>query len=217
MRLLALDAALDQCSAALLQDDACLGWRQGGDSRAATATLPGLVQELLREHGRSFDAVAATVGPGSFTGLRGALALAHGLGLGAGVPVIGVTVPEALLAQLGSDLKLGATVWIALDGRRPGRVFLFRDDALSVERLDALPTPRGPILLAGNAAGTVADRLLASGMKAQVSEVIAVSAEAVGRVARHRLAGELPPCEAQPLYVETAEARPPAGQRPAPV
>ena len=55
------------------------------------------------------DLVAVTVGPGSFTGIRAALALAHGLALAAGVPVIGVTVGEALadaLPHLGDRTSL---------------------------------------------------------------------------------------------------------------
>ena len=46
------------------------------------------------------DAVAAVVGPGGFTGIRAALALAEGIGLGAGIPVIGVTTGEALAAAV---------------------------------------------------------------------------------------------------------------------
>ena len=81
-----------------------------------------------------------TVGPGSFTGIRAGLALAHGIALAAGVPVVGVTVGEALADSLP---YLGERqLWVAIDSRR-GRVFLERDDTVVATPLDALPTPDG--------------------------------------------------------------------------
>ena len=43
------------------------------------------------------------VGPGGFTGLRAAIALAEGIALGAGRPLVGVTTGEALLAALPAE------------------------------------------------------------------------------------------------------------------
>lgn len=214
MRLLAIDAALDQCSVALMEGGACLGSRQGGDSRAATASLPALVHELLDDHGPEFDAVAATIGPGSFTGLRGALALAHGLALGAGVPIVGVTVAEALLERLG---PYAGEIWVALDSRRAGRIFLCRGTLTSVEELTALPAPAGPIGLIGNAAAAAGAALREAGAAVTVFPVAAVAAADVGLIGLKRIAGHLVPLGAQPLYIDAPEARSTLPLRPAPV
>ncbi len=215
MRLLVLDAALGPCSVALVADGMCSDIRHGGDSRTATVSLPALVDGLLADQDASFDAVAVTVGPGSFTGLRGALALAHGLALGAGVPVVGVTVAEALLA-IGS-LPADRAAWVALDSRRAGRVFLDIGDGMAAVTMDALPRPADPVSVFGDAAPPVVEALRQAGGDAICVGDGRVDAVAVGRVALRRLAGNMAPCEGQPLYVEPPEARPAAHQRPAPV
>ena len=194
MRVLALDAAGLSCSAALLEDEQCLICRHGGDSRAATAQLPRLVGELLAAPGGPLDIVAVTVGPGSFTGLRGAIALAQGLALGAGVPVIGVTVAEALR----HGLDIAGPVWVALDARRSGRVFLDSGHGMAACTLDALPSPPGAVTVLGDAADAVC-AVVAGAVPGPRRVVCAAD---VGRVALRRFAGEMGPCEAQPLYVE---------------
>ena len=213
MRLLALDAALGACSVALLADDVCLGVRLGQDSRAATASLPALVQDLLAQHGTRFDAVAVTVGPGSFTGLRGAISLARGLALGAGVPVVGVTVAEAFLA---AGPPTDRIAWVALDSRRAGRIFLATGDGIVAASLSALPAPAGPVALYGDAASLAVAALREAGGDAVGIGGCGVDVVAVGRVGARRLAGALGPCDAQPLYVEPPQARQAAPLRPAP-
>ena len=61
-------------------------------------TLPRLVAETLAEGGRlgPNDALAVTIGPGSFTGLRIALSFAKGLAFAGGYRVVGVPTLDAL-------------------------------------------------------------------------------------------------------------------------
>ena len=81
--------------------------------------LPALVQRTIAAAGTSLsalDAIAVSIGPGSFTGLRVALGLAKGMAFAAGLPLIGVPTLEAL--ALAADAAPGATVWAALDARK---------------------------------------------------------------------------------------------------
>ena len=209
MRLLVLDAALGPCGAAFFVDGACVA-REWRPDRAGLAGLPAMARSVLARAG-GLDAVAVTTGPGSFTGVRAALALAQGVALGAGVPVLGITVAEAMVEAAAPG---GRVLWVALDTRR-GRVFLAQGGATRVVGLDALPRPDGPVMVAGDAGRAVADALAAAGVDAVASPVDCVMMEAVGRVAERQLAAGGPLRAALPLYVEPPEARA-AVARPAP-
>lgn len=200
--LLTVDAALGSCSVAIVVDERVIAVRRAGDS----ASLPTLTREVLDEAGARPEQVAVTVGPGSFTGLRAALALAHGIGLGSAAPVTGVTVGAALA----SGAPAGRRFWAAIDSRRR-RVFLERDGAVAAFDLWRLPGPDGPIAVAGDAAVAVASRLAARGADVQLLE--SRFPDPLG-IARAVARGATRP--AQPLYVDPPEATPGLPGRPAP-
>jgi len=211
MLLLAFDAALARCSAAVVVDGQVAAERAEPGGRGHGAVLAPLVAAVLAEAGHAataLDAVAVTVGPGSFTGLRSAIALAQGIALAAGCPVVGVTTAEAMVAAL-PELP-GWTLWVAIDSRR-GRIFLDRGGSIRSVALDALPAADGPIAVAGDAAIEVAARLAARNDKVMLTEARLPLARHLARVAERRLRGELPPLPAQPLYIDPPEARLPAG------
>jgi tRNA threonylcarbamoyladenosine biosynthesis protein TsaB len=225
MRILVIDSALARCTAAVVEDEAVRAHRQvlaapGRAGNEATVRLPAMVQEVLAEAGiaaTQLDLIAATVGPGSFTGLRAGLALAHGIGVAAEVPVIGVTVPEALAEALP---KLGHRVlWVAIGSRR-GRVFLERAGQIESRALDDLPVPEPgvAVAVAGDAAIPVAAYLAARERDVMLTDARFPAARQVALVAARRFAGALPALAALPLYVDPPLATLPAGGlRPPPV
>ncbi len=211
MRILALDAALAQCTAAIVADQQALAVRRESATRGHAALLPVMVEAVLEEGGlraTDLDLVAVTVGPGSFTGIRAGLALAHGIGRAAGIEVVGVTVGEALADSL--PFLGGRQLWATIDSRR-GRIFLERDGAVTSESLDALPATTGRIAIAGDAAPTVAAWLAARDIDVMLTDARMPLARHIAVVAERRFAGALPPLTAQPLYVDPPEARLPAG------
>jgi tRNA threonylcarbamoyladenosine biosynthesis protein TsaB len=216
MRILALDGSLARASAALWVDGAVVAHRAAAGERMQPTTLPPMAAELLRD-AAVLDAVAVVVGPGGFTGLRAALALAEGIALGLGVGVVGVTTGEALAAALPDGRYAGMEVWAAVDTKR-GRLALERIGADGaalgppvVLEEAALPRPAGPVAVVGDAAPLVAARLLARGADAVLTDSRLPDAGAVARVAARRLAGEIPPRGAAPLYQEPPAVRAPAG------
>ena len=209
MRILALDAALGCCSAAVMGGDGRAVERASAGRFDQAARLPALAAAALAASGlraADLDAVAVTVGPGSFTGLRAALALAEGLALAAGARLVGVTVVEALAAA--AVPSPGRALWVALDARRPGRVYLATDGAAQTTLLTALPLPSGPVAILGDAAGVVAAWLAARGADVQLTDIRLPRAADVARVAQQRLLGALPPLPARPLYADAPPAPP---------
>ncbi|HUC17719.1 MAG TPA: tRNA (adenosine(37)-N6)-threonylcarbamoyltransferase complex dimerization subunit type 1 TsaB [Acetobacteraceae bacterium] len=212
MRILALDSALARASAAVIEDGQVLGAASGEQS----GMLARLAEQALAAAGlagRDLGAVAATVGPGSFTGIRTGLALASGIGLASGIPVIGVSVGEAIAALLPNVPR--ARLWVAIDSRR-GRIFLERDGQITSSTLAALPRPEGPVVLAGDAAEMMETALVALGVEARLAEIRVSDATGAARAAGLRLAGLLPPRTAAPLYVDPPAVRHAEGLRPPP-
>jgi tRNA threonylcarbamoyladenosine biosynthesis protein TsaB len=211
MRVLALDAALARCTAAVVVDQQTLALRQEDTARGHAALLPMMASAVLDEAGlraTALDLVAVTVGPGSFTGIRAALALAHGIALAAGIPVVGVTVGEALADSLP---YLGERRLLSAINSRRGTVFLEGDGAIVSVALDLLLPTAGKIAVAGDAAIAVACRLAARDADVMLTDARLPRARHVAVVGERRLRGVLPPLSAQPLYVDPPEAKLPAG------
>lgn len=219
MRILAIEGALARCSAAILADDAVLATVAEDASRGHPSLLPSMVQRVLDQAGvvaTALDAVAVGVGPGGFTGLRAAIALAQGFSLGAGCPIIGVTSGEAMVAALPSEARRDRPVWSVLDNRR-GAVFAeFFAPGVAIPlgpaqvfALDALPWGETPLLV-GDATEAVLAEAARRGVDAVGGGPMRPNAVGVARVAALRLAGTLPAREARPLYVEPPAVRPPA-------
>ncbi|MCW5653965.1 tRNA (adenosine(37)-N6)-threonylcarbamoyltransferase complex dimerization subunit type 1 TsaB [Hydrogenophaga sp.] len=130
-RLLAIETSTDTLSVAVGSGEAtgpC--WQHTGPGGAqASATLLPLVQALLAQAGwplASLDAVVFGRGPGSFTGLRTACAVAQGLAYGArspsGLPVLPVDTllalaEEARWTQAAQGLPAADTIVALLDAR----------------------------------------------------------------------------------------------------
>ncbi len=214
MVVLTLDAALSGCSAGLVRHGEVLAVRQATGPRGHAAALPLMARQVLDQAGlaaASLCGVAVTTGPGSFTGLRAALALAHGIGLAAGIPVLGVPVAEAFQAEAPGDRVL----WVAIDTKR-GQVFLDRGGAVQNLPLASLPEAPGPVAVAGDAAIAVAARLAARGDDVLLLAARRPGPAGIAAAAQRRQAAGLPPHPAQPLYVDPPEARPGPPGRPAP-
>lgn|GEM_PF-2420482 len=113
--------------------------------RGAAERLVGLLPGLLGERplaGAPVQLICAATGPGSFTGLRASLSLAHGLAIGWDVPLHGVPAGCALREAAGPD---GPPLWCAIEAGA-GRIYLQRPGEASMQAVAvaALAPPAGP-------------------------------------------------------------------------
>jgi tRNA threonylcarbamoyladenosine biosynthesis protein TsaB len=120
-RLLALDSSTEQLAVAVACGDACVTRNVEGGALASARMLPLALEALAAcgIHVRQLDALAFGAGPGAFTGLRCACAVAQGLAFGAGIPVVAVD-SLMLVAEDARDWMQHNDVpalWVAMDAR----------------------------------------------------------------------------------------------------
>jgi tRNA threonylcarbamoyl adenosine modification protein YeaZ len=121
MRILAIDTALEACSAAVLDT--------ASPATAVQESLPmvrGHAEALIPLIGRvldraqltftEIDRIAVTTGPGSFTGLRVGISAARGIALATGKPAVGLSTLAAYAAPLIAAKEATAVV-AAVDAR----------------------------------------------------------------------------------------------------
>jgi tRNA threonylcarbamoyladenosine biosynthesis protein TsaB len=140
VKVLALDTATEACSVALLTDDGVFGvCKEVG--RGHAEQILGMVDAVLREAGfvlGMLDGIAASIGPGAFTGVRISVSVAQGLAFGADLPVAAVTTLEALALQA---MRGGADQAMACLDARMGEVYWGCFSADPVRGLIARGTP----------------------------------------------------------------------------
>src|SRR3954469_6795696 len=170
MLILAIDTALDACSAAVLDTDAnkLIAQESQAMKRGHAEALMPLIARVMKASSIAFaalDRIAVTTGPGSFTGLRVGLSAARGIALAAGKPVVGLTTLTAYAAPVVSQ-NGEQPVISAIDARHDQVYFqvvsgdgssLIQPRVGSVD--EALDAARfGAPHLVGNAAQILADR-----------------------------------------------------------
>lgn len=122
--LLAFDTSTPTMSVALSVRGEVLAF-DGEGGPAASIHLIAQIQSLLAQAGISLkhlDAIAFGRGPGAFTGLRTACAVAQGLALGADKPVLALdsllaVVQDACATQGASAQQSGEPIWAVIDAR----------------------------------------------------------------------------------------------------
>jgi tRNA threonylcarbamoyladenosine biosynthesis protein TsaB len=186
MKLLAFETATEACSVALWIDGDVRERFELAPRRHAELSLPW-AEQLLAEAGiakTQLDAIAVGRGPGAFTGVRLAIALAQGIALALDKPVLPVSTLAALAMQ-----ARGERIVAAIDARM-GEIYLGafvrKGDEVIAAASEAVLKPDAAPLLDGHdwhGVGTgfgAADNALQARLR---SQLVAIDAEALPHAA----------------------------------
>ncbi|MGA2562688.1 MAG: tRNA (adenosine(37)-N6)-threonylcarbamoyltransferase complex dimerization subunit type 1 TsaB [Steroidobacteraceae bacterium] len=222
MKLLALDTASELCSAALWIDGACQT-RECERARGSGELILGMIEQLLAESALSLkglDAIAFGCGPGAFTGVRLALAVAQGLALAVGLPLLPISDLRALALRAISTTGAPARALICQDARmaevywgcfeRSGETVPPAPEAVSAPGAVHLPRHWSASPVCGAGSGFEAYEALSSRLQlAPVWGRLRPRALEVARLAAlDGLATAVPPDAAEPVYLRNDVATP---------
>ena len=230
MKLLAFDSSTEVMSIAVMRSDgsAAQTWQHSGAGGAqASLGLIGAVMDLLQQAGltlRELDAICFGIGPGSFTGLRTACAVAQGLAFGARVPVLPVNsllavaedarfshLPDArelqtvaLLDARMDEMYCATFAYAAGRWRELQGAALVKPEDLTI----AVPDPGTTLALAGNVFAAYGSRITAHPEGALRLQAVPTAA-AMLRLAPQLLAigGAVAAQDALPTYIRDKVAQ----------
>jgi len=220
-----MDTGQAACSVALWREGKIIAHRYTALSKGHAELLVPMIEEVQNEAGFAFDdldALAVTVGPGTFTGLRVGLATARGIAMASRKPLIGVTTLEAIAHAVRGEVVDKDTVIAAVFDARRDEIYLqcFAGDrsALTQPSLVTLdtcnehvPSSNGPIICVGTGAALLVERLGGAGRGAVVAQAAPLpDARCVAEIAAARGVTEdsLP----GPLYLRAPDAKLPKAQ-----
>jgi tRNA threonylcarbamoyladenosine biosynthesis protein TsaB len=195
--ILAIETATEMCSTALVRDGEVLALRSVKEKNIHSERLLTLIDEVITESRiprSSLSAVAVSIGPGSFTGLRIGLSAAKGLAMALDIPIIAVPTLDGIaeafrtLQQPDSDARFCAMV----DAKREESFYAFYS------------FPSGDLHRGSSFAITLKQEIIQEAEKRGASILQPeLSAAAVGLLAeRHRSTYQLTDhTTAEPLYL----------------
>jgi tRNA threonylcarbamoyladenosine biosynthesis protein TsaB len=218
MLVLAIDTALDACSAAVLDSDRrvivaseTLAMQRG--HAEALMPLIARVMDSAAIEFRQLDRIAVTTGPGSFTGLRVGISAARGIALAAGRPAIGLTTLAAFAApHIAEDDTL--PVVAAIDARHDHvylQVFGSRGRTLVAPKVASLrEAVRAALTDPARIVGSAAELIAAAWPKTEPPppKVDQRGAPDISWIARLAAAADEGHGSPKPLYLRAPDAQP---------
>ena len=119
--ILSLETSTGVCSVALHDNEKLLADREIHVPQSHSSKLAVLVEEVIREAGRSMkelNAVAIASGPGSYTGLRIGTSMAKGLCYSLNVPLIAIGTLDVMAFQVSGINDKRSLLCPMIDARR---------------------------------------------------------------------------------------------------
>lgn len=136
--ILNIDTSTSVCSVALAKDGEVIALKENNEGLNHSVLLGTYIDDILREnHADAHDlaAVAISMGPGSYTGLRIGVSMAKGLCFAAGIPLIAIPTLQALALSVSSNIQEDAWYCPMIDARRMEvyTAFFDRDNRIMID------------------------------------------------------------------------------------
>ena len=231
MLILAFESSAKPASVAVCSDGELLGQYYQNSGLTHSRTLLAMAESLLKNlsiASSDIGLVAASKGPGSFTGVRIGVSAAKGLAWGWEKPICGVSTLEAMAYQAPEP---GALLCPVMDARR-GQVYnalftwrdgslrrLCEDRAISLENLAAelqsaqsecsgtdAANPSPPIMLIGDGAEISYNYLSAAGLQCRMAPPLIRWQTAYGVALAAISAEPVSAIELEPSYLRPSQA-----------
>ncbi len=221
MRVIGFDAATDDTVIAATRDgvpafESTVGPTADGRPDHSRALLSGIAEAVASLGGwDAVDRIAVGVGPGTFTGLRIAVATASGLSMSTGRPVVGVSTLEATARSIAEG---SSSLVPVLDAKR-GEVFTGAWDAEGGALLPAravapegaigmIDSIEGPVRVGGPGAVRFRDLFADAGIRAvdpesEQGRLRGIAICEIGAASPDPDTGRLP----QPIYLREPDAK----------
>jgi len=146
--ILGIETATSICSVALVRDGKLLAIRESEGSKEHSAALTGYIADVFTEAGLTYqqiDAIAVSMGPGSYTGLRIGVSSAKGLCYALDKPFIAIDTLKSLAFQAilkckQKKINIENTLFIPMLDARRMEVYtaVFDDQLQMIEPVNAL-------------------------------------------------------------------------------
>jgi tRNA threonylcarbamoyl adenosine modification protein YeaZ len=220
MKILAIDTVAELCAACVFDAETVgeLGRAVLEVGKGHAEHIMAVVEEALKAASLEYaglGALAVSVGPGSFTGVRVGVAAARGFALALKIPAIGVTALEALAAEARERFPGRAVIAVIgnraealyvqafkADGAPAGAPALASAEAIAVEAAETRP------VLVGSGARHVAAAAGSNVRFDLAAEAATADITTYARIAARRGAGGEKP---KPLYLREPDAKPQSG------
>jgi len=193
--ILAFDTSSAACTAALFDGSgACIARRDEVIGRGHAERLVPMLDEMLE--GRRAETILVGLGPGSFTGIRVAIAAAHGLAIGWDAEVLGMSSLALVAAGMDAD-----EVAVAVSGGH-GELFVQQFSGLEAGELHNLPPAAAAAATrALLVAGSGASALVAARGSGEVRDALPSAADAL------KLPTALRSLRPRPVYARAPDAK----------
>ncbi len=225
MAALSIDTAANLCAVAVNDDNSgeLLSVVSHDIGRGHAEILMDVIDEAMNQASigyKDLERIIATIGPGSFTGVRVGMSVGRAIGLGLSIPVVGVSILQAsaqYAAQVGNGQNTKKKISVIIDANRDE--FYFQPFQNDIPLQDAKICKFSYLLknhdkqnlenivICGSGAKKFNEEAVVSNHKANFTIAHQLATAPIESVATIGLAEAIPKMRPEPLYLRGADAK----------